>query len=73
MTRDYMTVKVWDVNMENKPVVTIPVHNHLRAHIPSLYESDAIYDKFEVFLSPEGDRITTGTYRYDCCVSFLLC
>lgn len=31
LTRDYLTVKVWDINMENKPVETYQV-SHLLAH-----------------------------------------
>lgn len=27
-----------------------------------LYESDFIFDKFEIALSPNGDRILTGGY-----------
>lgn len=27
MTRDYLTVKVWDLNMENRPIETYQVHN----------------------------------------------
>lgn len=27
MTRDYLSVKVWDLNMENRPVETYQVRN----------------------------------------------
>lgn len=27
MTRDYLTVKVWDLNMENRPIETYQVQN----------------------------------------------
>ena len=47
LSRDYLTVKVWDVNMESKPVETYPVHEHLRSRLCSLYENDSIFDKFE--------------------------
>lgn len=29
MSRDYMTVKVWDLHMETKPVETYPVCIHM--------------------------------------------
>lgn len=32
MTRDYLTVKVWDLNMENRPVETYQVQTPARAH-----------------------------------------
>uniref|UniRef100_A0AAY4BHE6 Serine/threonine-protein phosphatase 2A 55 kDa regulatory subunit B n=1 Tax=Denticeps clupeoides TaxID=299321 RepID=A0AAY4BHE6_9TELE len=47
MTRDYLTIKVWDLNMENKPLETYQVHDYLRSKLCSLYENDCIFDKFE--------------------------
>lgn len=47
LTRDYLTVKVWDLNMENKPVEVYNVHDYLRSKLCSLYENDCIFDKFE--------------------------
>ena len=31
LARDYMNLKLWDLNMESAPVVTYSVHEHLRA------------------------------------------
>ncbi|KAF1377304.1 hypothetical protein PFLUV_G00199340 [Perca fluviatilis] len=47
MTRDYLSVKIWDLNMENRPVETYQVHEYLRSKLCSLYENDCIFDKFE--------------------------
>uniref|UniRef100_S4RG58 Serine/threonine-protein phosphatase 2A 55 kDa regulatory subunit B n=1 Tax=Petromyzon marinus TaxID=7757 RepID=S4RG58_PETMA len=47
MTRDYLTVKVWDLNMETRPIETYQVHEYLRSKLCSLYENDCIFDKFE--------------------------
>ena len=47
LTRDYLTVRVWDVNMEKRPVETYAVHDHLRTKLCALYENDWIFDKFE--------------------------
>ncbi|CAJ0564932.1 unnamed protein product, partial [Mesorhabditis spiculigera] len=47
LTRDYLTVKVWDLHMESSPVETYPVHEHLRSKLCQLYENDSIFDKFE--------------------------
>ncbi|GBG30149.1 Serine/threonine protein phosphatase 2A 55 kDa regulatory subunit B beta isoform [Hondaea fermentalgiana] len=62
ISRDYLTVKVWDVNMENKPVKTIPIHDQLRSQLSELYESECIFDKFEVAVSPDGNGFATGSY-----------
>lgn len=42
-----MSIKVWDINMESKPVETYQVHEYLRSKLCSLFESDYIFDKFE--------------------------
>ena len=47
MTRDDLTIKVWDLNMENRSIETYQVHDYLRSKLCSLYENDCIFDKFE--------------------------
>lgn len=54
VSRDYLTLKVWDINMEARPVKTISVHEHLRAKLCDLYENDCIFDKFELSVSGDG-------------------
>jgi serine/threonine-protein phosphatase 2A regulatory subunit B len=66
LSRDYMTLKLWDVNMEAAPVATFRVHEYLRPKLCDLYENDSIFDKFECCLSGDGERVATGSYRYVC-------
>lgn len=33
LARDYMNLKLWDLNMDSAPVVTYSVHEHLRAKV----------------------------------------
>lgn len=47
ISRDYLTVKFWDLHMDSKPVETFYVHEYLRNRLCSLYENDCIFDKFE--------------------------
>lgn len=54
LSRDYLTLKIWDIAMENKPVKTIPIHEHLRTKLCDLYENDCIFDKFECTFSGDG-------------------
>lgn len=61
--RDYMTVKIWDVNMEKEPVKTINIHEHLRDKLCDTYENDAIFDKFECVFSGDGKSVMTGSYN----------
>lgn len=49
MSRDYLTVKIWDVAMERRPVQTFHIHDYLRSKLCDLYENDCIFDKFECF------------------------
>jgi len=62
-TRDYLHVKVWDLNMENRPVETYCVHDYLRNKLCILYENDCIFDKFECSWSANDDHILTGSYN----------
>lgn len=62
LSRDYMTLKLWDVNMEASPIATFKVHEYLRPKLCDLYESDSIFDKFECCLSGDGLRVATGSY-----------
>ncbi|XP_043713098.1 serine/threonine protein phosphatase 2A 55 kDa regulatory subunit B beta isoform-like isoform X2 [Telopea speciosissima] len=62
LSRDYMTLKLWDLNMESGPVATFQVHDHLRPKLCDLYDSDSIFDKFECCLSGDGLHVATGSY-----------
>ncbi|OVA11772.1 Protein phosphatase 2A [Macleaya cordata] len=62
LSRDYMTLKLWDINMDSGPVATFQVHEYLRPKLCDLYENDSIFDKFECCLSGDGERIATGSY-----------
>jgi serine/threonine-protein phosphatase 2A regulatory subunit B len=63
LSRDYLTVKIWDINMERTPVKTIPIHEHLRPRLCDTYENDSIFDKFEVVFSGDGKNVMTGSYN----------
>ncbi|OBA23146.1 protein phosphatase PP2A regulatory subunit B [Metschnikowia bicuspidata var. bicuspidata NRRL YB-4993] len=63
VSRDYMTVKIWDLAMELKPLRTINVHEGLRDRLCDTYENDAIFDKFEVQLSGDNKSVMTGSYN----------
>jgi serine/threonine-protein phosphatase 2A regulatory subunit B len=68
LSRDYLTLKIWDVKMENKPVKTINIHDHLRGKLCDLYENDCIFDKFECTFSGNGEWVVDLSARS---VSFL--
>jgi len=63
LSRDYMCLKLWDVNMERQPLRTIYVHEQLRSSFCDLYENDSIFDKFQCAFSGDNQRLITGSYH----------
>ncbi|KAI8997872.1 protein phosphatase PP2A regulatory subunit B [Pilobolus umbonatus] len=63
LSRDYLTLKIWDINMDNKPVQTINIHDQLRSRLCDLYENDCIFDKFECTFSGDDSHVMTGSYN----------
>ncbi|RTG90751.1 serine/threonine-protein phosphatase 2A regulatory subunit B [Schistosoma bovis] len=55
LSRDYLTLKVWDLNMPRRPVETYLVHDYFRTKLCALYENDCIFDKFECQWSPNDE------------------
>ncbi|XP_070539908.1 serine/threonine-protein phosphatase 2A 55 kDa regulatory subunit B alpha isoform-like isoform X2 [Ptychodera flava] len=63
ISRDYLSVKVWDIHMDSVPVETFQVHEYLRSKLCSLYENDCIFDKFECVWNGTDSAIMTGSYN----------
>lgn len=63
LTRDYMNLRLWDVNMERAPLLVLPVHERLRLRLCDLYENDCIFDKFQCCFSHDGGSLLTGSYN----------
>jgi len=63
ISRDYLTLKVWDVAMESKPILSVPIHEYLKMHLCDLYENDCIFDKFECCSATDGKHFLTGSYN----------
>jgi len=62
LTRDYLTVNVWDIRQDAHPIETYNVHEYLRSKLCVLYENDSIFDKFECCWSGDDKHIVTGSY-----------
>jgi serine/threonine-protein phosphatase 2A regulatory subunit B len=63
LSRDYLTLKLWDINMESRPLRVINIHDQLRSRLCDLYENDCIFDKFECAVSGDGTQFLTGSYQ----------
>lgn len=62
VARDYMSTHLWDLRRDARPVLSLPVHDHIRPRLCDLYDNDAIFDKFECAFSHDGRAILTGSY-----------
>eukprot|EP01052_Picozoa_sp_SAG31_P026170 SAG31_NODE_2352_length_5882_cov_3.464465_4_plen_565_part_00 len=60
--RDFLTLKVWDIAMPRQPVSIVNVAESLRPRLGELWETERIFDRFEVAVSPTGDEFATGSY-----------
>ena len=58
-TRDYMSLKVWDIRVESRAVECYSVHDYLRSKLCTLYENDSIFDKFQCIWS-NNDRLVVS-------------
>lgn len=63
LSRDYLSLKIWDINMESRPIKTIQIHDHLRGKLCDLYENDCIFDKFECMFSGDGKYVMSVPSR----------
>lgn len=61
-SRDYITTKTWDIRKNKAPVSNIRLCSYLERKLCDLYESENIFDKFELCSSPDSQYILTGTY-----------
>ena len=60
--RDYLTTKIFDIRKNGGPVNNIKLCQYLEKHLCELYESENIFDKFELASSPDSNFIISGTY-----------
>lgn len=63
VSRDYLSVKLWDVRSGRAPLASIAVCDYLEKNLLSLYEEDLIYDKFFLDVSPCSGYVVTGAYN----------
>eukprot|EP00730_Choanoeca_flexa_P014127 TRINITY_DN6061_c0_g1_i2.p1 TRINITY_DN6061_c0_g1~~TRINITY_DN6061_c0_g1_i2.p1 ORF type:complete len:542 (+),score=68.80 TRINITY_DN6061_c0_g1_i2:141-1628(+) len=63
MSRDYLTIKIWDTRNERRPVSVYNVHDYLKPKLCDLYENDSIFDKFEACWSGDDSHVMTGSYN----------
>ncbi|KAG8378831.1 hypothetical protein BUALT_Bualt07G0025700 [Buddleja alternifolia] len=62
LSRDFMNLKLWDMNMDSSPVATFKIHENLRPKLCDLYNNDAIFDKFDCCVAGDHLNFATGSY-----------
>ena len=62
VTRDYMTVRVWDVAMESRPLKTFSIHEHLRPSWRPLRERLHLRQVRRCF-NHDASWLVTGSYQ----------
>lgn len=55
-------MKTWDLRNNKLPVSNLRLCSYLERKLCDLYESENIFDKFELATSPDSNFIMTGTY-----------
>lgn len=63
IARDYLNLKTWDVRFPKEPLIVVPVNNEIKGNLCKLYESESIFDKFKVSISPKTKLAVTGSYN----------
>ncbi|KAJ6251763.1 protein phosphatase pp2a regulatory subunit b [Anaeramoeba flamelloides] len=63
LSRNFTSLKVWDMNMENQPLSTFYFHDFSHNRFNELYESDYIFDRFKCNWSGDGKYAMTGSYE----------
>ncbi|ORC88314.1 uncharacterized protein TM35_000171860 [Trypanosoma theileri] len=62
VTRDYLSLKLWDLRRTDKPYSVAPVMNYVTPYLDSLYENDSIFDRFPVAVDHISNTVVTGLY-----------
>ena len=63
VSRDYLSVKIWDVCNNKKPVLNVNLNDSFKTKLSEMFENEAIFDKFIVKASPDGNTIASGSYN----------
>jgi len=62
LTRDFMSLRLWDIAMESKPIKVVNIHGRYEDRLCEFYDNDSIFDKFECGLNYNATQMVTGSY-----------
>lgn len=56
-------MRIWDVRQTRQPVQTFNVTEYLDKKLCEVYESECIFDRFDLHVSPDSRMVLTGSYH----------
>mmetsp|Transcript_52400 Transcript_52400/g.60192 ORF Transcript_52400/g.60192 Transcript_52400/m.60192 type:complete len:433 (+) Transcript_52400:77-1375(+) len=62
-SRDFCTMKVWDLANTSKPVSVISLYDPIKTKLCDLYENECIFDKFSISSGPDSNQVVTGMFN----------
>lgn len=62
-SRDFLTVKVWDVCKTDKPIITVTLQEGIKSKLCEIFQNDCIFDKFNISISKDSNTLLTGNYN----------
>jgi serine/threonine-protein phosphatase 2A regulatory subunit B len=62
-SRDYLGVQIWDIRNTKMPFKTYNATDYLEKKLCEVYESETIFDKFDLQISPDSNLVLTGSYN----------
>jgi serine/threonine-protein phosphatase 2A regulatory subunit B len=62
-SRDYLAIQIWDVRNTKGPCKTYNVNEYMEKKLCEVYESETIFDKFDMHISPDSSMVVTGSYN----------
>lgn len=62
-SRDYLGIQIWDIRNQRQPCKVFNVTEYLEKKLCEVYESENIFDKFDLQISPDSSMVLTGGYN----------
>lgn len=62
VTRDYLSLKLWDLRKATAPVMTSAVMGYVVDYLEELYNNDEIFHRFRLDVDHETSSVLTGLY-----------
>lgn len=63
VARDFLSVKVWDVAMPNKPVSVVTVQESLKSKLYEMFDNEHISDSFSISAGKDSRTLLTGNFN----------